>query len=87
VMGNDLESTLAALFKGPAQQVPVVAKTAAKPRVEVASSAAPPAVSTGAPANMSAAATHYHRAIAALREGDWAQFGSEMQKLGEELKQ
>jgi hypothetical protein len=33
------------------------------------------------------AAGHYDRALKALRDGDWSQFGSEMQKLGEQLGQ
>jgi hypothetical protein len=30
---------------------------------------------------------HYNRALAALKAGDWAQFGTEMQQLGAELGQ
>jgi hypothetical protein len=36
---------------------------------------------------LQAAATHYSRAIAALKRGDWTSFGAEMRELGEELGQ
>jgi len=35
--------------------------------------------------DLTGASIHYNRALAALRTGDWAQFGSEMQQLGTEL--
>jgi hypothetical protein len=35
----------------------------------------------------SAALEHYVRAVKAQREGDWAKYGSEMQRVGEMLKQ
>jgi uncharacterized membrane protein (UPF0182 family) len=86
VMGDDLESTLAALFTGGKSGPPVVTKGAPQPAVEVA------AVPVGAaPGNVTpdlqGAAAHYNRALQALRQGDWAQFGAEMQKLGQDLGQ
>jgi len=86
VMGDDLESTLAALFTGGKSGPPVVTTGAPPPAVEVA------AVPVGAaPGNVTpdlqGAAAHYNRALQALRQGDWAQFGAEMQKLGQDLGQ
>jgi hypothetical protein len=34
---------------------------------------------------MQSAAQHYSRALAALRAGDWSEFGTEMKKLGDQL--
>jgi uncharacterized protein len=90
VMGNDLGSTLNALFTGPVENAP--------PTISQASSAGTQAVTTtmaagGAPkppaakGDLTGAAVHYNRALAALRTGDWAQFGVEMQQLGTELGQ
>jgi uncharacterized protein len=86
VMGDHLESTLAALFTGGKSGPPVITKGAPQPAVEVA------AVPVGAaPGNVTSdlqgAAAHYNRALQALRRGDWAQFGAEMQKLGQDLGQ
>jgi uncharacterized protein len=85
VMGDDLESTLAALFTG-GKSGPSVVTGAPQPAVEVA------AVPVGAaPGNVTpdlqSAAAHYNRALQALQQGDWAQFGAEMQKLGQDLGQ
>jgi uncharacterized membrane protein (UPF0182 family) len=86
VMGDDLESTLAALFTGGKSGPPVLTKGAPQPAVEVA------AVPVGAaPGNVTpdlqGAAAHYNRALQALRQGNWAEFGAEMQKLGQDLGQ
>jgi uncharacterized membrane protein (UPF0182 family) len=78
VMGETLESTLQALFiAAPAPAEPVLAKTAA------------PAVVPGAPAgrDLQSASQHYNRAMDALKAGNWAAFGAEMQALGQELGQ
>jgi uncharacterized membrane protein (UPF0182 family) len=87
VMGDDLESTLAALFKG-GKPAPVVAKTPtpppAQPAVEVATAQVPGAAAA-ASGNLQGAAGHYNRALQALRQGDWTQFGAEMQRLGQAL--
>ncbi|MBF6568991.1 MAG: UPF0182 family protein [Candidatus Binataceae bacterium] len=84
VMGETLEQTLHALFQGPPEL--------AAPTVTGASSAGTsnlpePVVASAAPAgsNTNAAADHYNRALAALRRGDWTEFGAEMQALGGEL--
>jgi len=47
----------------------------------------------GAPAlpvaqpSVTSAANHYNRALKALSTGNWAEFGSEMQQLGQDLGQ
>jgi uncharacterized membrane protein (UPF0182 family) len=84
VMREDLDSTLAALFKG----------SEGAPAVEVGQTAHPGAVSdTSNPAagpvapQVAAAADDYRDALQALRSGDWPRFGAEMQKLGQALGQ
>jgi hypothetical protein len=42
---------------------------------------------SGVKGDLTGASMHYSRALAALRTGDWAQFGAEMQQLGTELGQ
>jgi uncharacterized membrane protein (UPF0182 family) len=93
VMGTDIESTLGALFKNSENAAAVIAKTIPPsgmgepptgikaPQLPVAG---PPV--TASP-GLQAAATHYSRAIAALKRGDWTSFGAEMRELGEELGQ
>jgi uncharacterized protein len=95
VMGDNLELTLAALFKGAPTPPPtaVVAKTApgtapaSNPEVVAAAQPPPAARAGGAPPPLQDAAGHYSRALEALKQGDWANFGAEMQKLGEQLGQ
>jgi uncharacterized protein len=91
VMGDNLELTLAALFKGrEALPPPTVAKTGPANRPEnqmAAAQAAETAANHGAraPAGLISASDHYARALQALRAGDWTRFGSEMQQLGAAL--
>ena len=94
VMGTDIESTLSALFKGSENPAAVIAKTVppsgmGEPPSPVIKAPQPPVA--GAPViaspGLQAAATHYSRAIAALKQGDWTSFGAEMRQLGEELGQ
>ncbi len=101
VMAEDLDSTLAELFKGPKVTVPIVASlgTAPPPPAAIAPpvAAGPPTTALpGAPqavahapkgGRLETASEHYSRALAALRAGDWTEFGAEMAKLGEELGQ
>jgi uncharacterized membrane protein (UPF0182 family) len=91
VMGDDLESTLAALFTGTKNGAPVVAKSAPPPQAAVVVAAARAASAGAAPGNVTSdlqgAASHYNRASQALRHGDWTQFADEMQKLGQNLGQ
>jgi uncharacterized protein len=88
VMGDNLELTLAALFKGQeALPPPTVAKTGPANRPEnqmAAARVAETAANHGAraPAALISASDHYARALQALRAGDWTRFGSEMQQLG-----
>jgi uncharacterized membrane protein (UPF0182 family) len=86
VMGDDLESTLAALFTGGKSGPPVVTKGAPQPAVEVAVAPVGAAPGNVTP-DLQGAAAHYNRALQALRQGDWTQFGAEMQKLGQDLGQ
>ncbi len=92
VMGTTMESALTALFSGPENNpAPIVASTTAPASMPApAQPGAPPAasatvVSTNSPPGLQAAAGHYNRAIAALKQGDWTSFGAEMRQLGEEL--
>jgi uncharacterized protein len=91
VMGENLELTLAALFKGQEGiPPPTVAKTGQVSRPEsqlAAAQAAETAANHGgrSAAGLTAASDHYSRALQALRAGDWTQFGAEMQKLGTAL--
>src|SRR5690242_14179981 len=91
VMGDDLESTLAALFTGTKNAAPVVTKSAPPPRAAAVVAAARAASAGAAPGNVASelqgAASHYNRASQALRHGDWTQFADEMQKLGQNLGQ
>jgi uncharacterized membrane protein (UPF0182 family) len=90
VMGDNLESALAALLKGTETAAPVVATntTPIKPLAQMPSGMPPPAIAAGkGPPGLITASDHYNRALNALRQGDWARFGAEMQKLGQELGQ
>ena len=90
VMGTDMDTTLTALFKGNDISAPAIAKVLPPGGM----GGAPPAPSQQAasapinsPPGLQTAATHYSRAIAALKQGDWTAFGDEMKQLGEELGQ
>ncbi len=90
VMGNDIDSTLVALFKGNELPAPVVAKNLPPSGMSAPSALGvpePQPVAANAPPGLQTAATHYTRAIAALKNGDWTGFGAEMRQLGEELGQ
>jgi hypothetical protein len=83
VMGTDLESTLAALFKGQAAPAPTLVKSTASPR----GTGTVPAQTrvTNSAGGIQTAADHYDHALDALKAGDWTRFGNEMQLLGAEL--
>lgn len=81
VMGDNLESTLAALLKNEAPPPVLVSKTPVVPAAVHPGAAAPPAPT----ANLSAAADHYNHALDALKQGDWTRFATEMQSLGDQL--
>ncbi len=77
VMGETLEQALHALFEQPGAATPTVAQAAPPPAVTVTGG--------GPPANLRAASDHYSRALAALKGGNWTEFGTEMEALGREL--
>ncbi len=77
VMDNDLDSSLAALFTNPNAQATIAVK----------SPVAPLALPANAAPSLQAAAGHYNLALQALRQGDWAALGTEIQKLGQSLGQ
>jgi uncharacterized membrane protein (UPF0182 family) len=80
-MGDTLELTMAALFTNQLPPAPTIAKT-------VTSGPAPQSIAQNGPAptaDMHSAAEHYNRALAAIRAGDWTEFGTEMKKLGDQL--
>ncbi len=93
VMGTTIDSTLAALFKNGENAAPVLAKSVPPAGMNAPGEIATPplvasdGVSGPAPPGLQAAAAHYSRAIAALKQGDWTAFGSEMRQLGDELGQ
>ena len=82
VMGDTLELTMAALFTNQQPVAPTIAKTV------TSQPAAPQSIAQNGPgptADMHSAADHYNRALAAIRAGDWTEFGTEMKKLGDQL--
>ncbi len=85
VMGDNLGSALSALFTRPVEAPPptVAQATSVAPSPMAGGAANPPTVK----GNLAAASLHYNRALAALKSGDWAQFGAEMQRLGGDLGQ
>jgi len=81
VMGDTLELTMAALFTNQPPPAPTIAKT-------VTTQPPPQSIAQNSPAptaDMHSAAEHYNRALAAIRAGDWTEFGTEMKKLGDQL--
>ncbi len=81
VMGDTLELTMAALFTNPQMPAPTIARAVTP---ELAAIPSTPGATAPKP-DMQSAAQHYNRALAAIRTGDWTEFGAEMKKLGEEL--
>jgi hypothetical protein len=87
VMGDDLDSTLASLFKGgEGAAVPAVAVVQPM-HPAVAGNAGNVGTPGPTPSGVAAAAEDYRDALQALRSGDWPRFGAQMQKLGEALGQ
>ncbi len=91
VMGNDLGNTLSALFTAPVKSpAPTVSRASSGGTQTVNTTMASAGGAKPSPAvkgDLNGAAMHYSRALAALKTGDWAQFGIEMQQLGTELGQ
>ncbi len=84
VMGDDLSQTLNALFSVAPPSAPELTQVAPlTPPAGIPAALAPPGAT---PADLKQASDHYDRALAALKLGDWTQFGQEMQALGRELK-
>ena len=82
VMGDTLPQTLASLFTGhEGAAAPVV--TEVKPQTPTPAGAVTPPTQ----ASPSSAANHYNRALKALSAGNWTEFGTEMQQLGQDLGQ
>jgi uncharacterized membrane protein (UPF0182 family) len=82
VMGEELQDTLASLFNRPSSTI-APAPSQAPPLISgLPTTAAPPSGVA-----LKSAADHYAQALTALRAGDWTRFGSEMQALGEALRQ
>ena len=84
VMAETLEAGLARLFGG---NVPQTADSVAAPAPRLPNDTTRlPAVPAAASASaISEAQSHYDRAIAAQRSGDWAAYGREIQALGQVL--
>ena len=87
VMGNDLESTLSALFSAPSGAPPPTVSRASSAAAQALSAATVSTTAAQHPGkgDLTGASTHYNRALEALKGGDWARFGAEMQQLGQEL--
>ncbi|MDQ6769082.1 MAG: UPF0182 family protein, partial [Gemmatimonadota bacterium] len=93
VMGETLEEGLNALFGSgaalppPRVQDSVAALGANQPAVTGAGIPTPPGVPSAATAELlREAQTHYDRAIAAQRAGNWAEYGREIDQLGAALR-
>ena len=98
VMGETLEEGLNALFGAGAATAPRQTLTSVEDSVSTLGAVQPPVVGGGAApaagaatsANVSEllrqAQTHYDRAIAAQRAGNWAEYGREIDQLGAALR-
>ena len=87
VMGETLPATLSSLFTSrEGEPPPVVAAIAPQASSPTGAPPPPPTSPMQGPASASAAA-HYNRALKALSAGNWTEFGSEMQQLGNDLGQ
>ncbi len=86
VMGDDLPQTLQALFREGAPAAPVIAQapeSAGAPARQPPGAMAPGDTSAG----LHTAAQLYSRAMAALKAGNWTEFGADMESLGHALEQ
>jgi hypothetical protein len=85
------DDALAALFTGTKNAAPVVTKGAPPPQPAVVVAAARAGSTRAVPGkvtpDLQGPASHYNRALQALRHGDWTQFADEMHKLGQNLGQ
>ena len=87
-MGETLDQALDAMF-GSGQTLAVSGQHAdsAAAAAAAAPNAAVPAVSGSAASLVQQAQSHYDKAIAAQRAGDWAAYGKEIDALGAVLEQ
>ena len=84
VMEETLERALERLFPRGDGQLPLAAPSMDPDAVEGAATTPPPPAGLDALADQ--ARMHYTRAIQAQREGNWAQYGDEIKRLGEVLE-
>lgn len=96
VMEESLGEALGRLFPADGRAIPLAGGRAAGSSLSGPGAATKPAAGAaagaGAPAELegdlaSRAQTHYENAVKAQRDGDWARYGDELQRLGEVLKQ
>jgi uncharacterized protein len=85
VMEETLDAALSRLFGG--QPSPTVVAAAAADTAAAPIAAAPSPPDTTSSERLARAREHYERAIAAQRAGNWAAYGSEIERLGEVLRQ
>jgi len=81
VMEPTLEAALSRLFGGQERQ-----GTAPSPSTSQAGGPAPTAATADVNALLAEARSHFERAVAAQRQGDWATYGEELKRLGESLE-
>lgn len=87
VMGETLQSTLNALFNTREGVAPPIISAIAPQAPNPATSAQTSPQPAPPPPTGGSAASHYNRALKALSSGNWTEFGSEMQQLGQDLGQ
>jgi uncharacterized membrane protein (UPF0182 family) len=87
VMDGTLEAALARLFGGAATPPPVQLADAPGAQPAVAAGEVAPTPNAGSAELIARARQHYDRAIAAQRAGDWAAYGTELERLGAVLRQ
>ena len=87
VMQETLEEGLAELFGGKSSPSSPSTTTAAPSATPAPAAASPPSsASAGLAALAAEAQSHYERAVAAQKSGDWATYGEELRQLGQVLE-
>ena len=87
VMGETLPATLSSLFTSREGEAPPVVAAVAPQASSPTGAPPPPPHAAMHGAGSESAAAHYNRALKALSAGNWNEFGSEMQQLGNDLGQ
>jgi uncharacterized membrane protein (UPF0182 family) len=87
VMEETLEEGLAQIFGGAVPAAGATAPAAAPSPAGAAPTAPPTATAPSRAELVQRAKTHYDRALAAQRAGDWARYGEEIRRLGEVLEE